>query len=637
MTQTTSVMESEEALKYYFDEVKDTQNDINNIEEDIHIPNEAEQATDFLQNAGLNDLSKLYQEGKEITENVIRDSVRQRNLTEKQAETIRSRVRTLNKTLRSRQPRRKQRQDIRDVSWNVETSSTGTRSRSATPDSLDSLDALNDELTSDEDQQLNSLNPFSLDIQQPGVKTKIKWTNSEPWQHRKYRGDRGDVAHSGSENVILKGYQVLTENGTLPKQPRERSGSDPTTEIHLQPLKNRNSDEIARTKSSNLHNQLSRSHTSISPKNKSSKIYISNAENSESEGVSFEGILKENKNDDKIISEKCGNDGVCIDQLSDGEYQYLKPLLYMEIVAIFDQYKIVKSYLKRKPSKNKGGNVFGVNLSTLVMRDMPRPTDNSMVPEIFQTVINELNTRCIKEDGILRIAGQKQKLEMIYNEIETKFYNNRKEVDNLLTNATVHELTGVLKKLLRDLPEPIFTMELFEMFYKTSLITNIDDKVKALNLLVLMLPIEHRNTYRLLLEFFLNVVNNEKFNRMNLHNVAMITAPSLFPPRLLLPKDNNKLILKHLSKEDLTKQIKDAAVCCCIVETMLKAGDKLWSVPDYLAEQAREAQKNAQIRRDLSKDKDKRIRSGKTKLVRSSTQYESGNKNASRMKRDFLI
>lgn len=32
-------MESEEALKYYLDEVKDTQNDINNIEEEIHLPN----------------------------------------------------------------------------------------------------------------------------------------------------------------------------------------------------------------------------------------------------------------------------------------------------------------------------------------------------------------------------------------------------------------------------------------------------------------------------------------------------------------------------------------------------------------------------------------------------------------------
>lgn len=67
-------------------------------------------------------------------------------------------------------------------------------------------------------------------------------------------------------------------------------------------------------------------------------------------------------------------------------------------------------------------------------------------------------------------------------------------------------------------------------------ITNNDDKIRALNFLVLMLPIEHRNTYRVLLQFFLNIIKHVKENRMNLHNVAMITAPSFFPPRLLLPK-----------------------------------------------------------------------------------------------------
>lgn len=102
------------------------------------------------------------------------------------------------------------------------------------------------------------------------------------------------------------------------------------------------------------------------------------------------------------------------------------------------------------------------------MRDMPKPTDNSMVPQIFQILLNQLNSRGVNEDGILRIACQKQKLEFLCDEIETKFFSNRKEVENLIKLATPHELTGVLKKLLRELPEPIFTTELFEMFYKTS-------------------------------------------------------------------------------------------------------------------------------------------------------------------------
>lgn len=58
--------------------------------------------------------------------------------------------------------------------------------------------------------------------------------------------------------------------------------------------------DFFRNKLTNLHTQLSRSHTSISSKNNtSSKIYITNTETNESEAVSFEGLLKENEIEDK--------------------------------------------------------------------------------------------------------------------------------------------------------------------------------------------------------------------------------------------------------------------------------------------------------------------------------------------------
>lgn len=81
---------------------------------------EVEQATDFLQKAGLSDLTKIYNQGIEISDSIVNESVRQRHLTEKQASTVKSRVKMLNKTLRNRQYTRKQRQDIRDVAWNIE-------------------------------------------------------------------------------------------------------------------------------------------------------------------------------------------------------------------------------------------------------------------------------------------------------------------------------------------------------------------------------------------------------------------------------------------------------------------------------------------------------------------------------------
>uniref|UniRef100_A0A1A9X4G2 Uncharacterized protein n=1 Tax=Glossina brevipalpis TaxID=37001 RepID=A0A1A9X4G2_9MUSC len=62
------------------------------------------------------------------------------SLSKPHAEAIKQRVRTLNQTVRGRSKNRQKRKpDIRDVFRDFDESSTGTRSRSATPDSLDSI------------------------------------------------------------------------------------------------------------------------------------------------------------------------------------------------------------------------------------------------------------------------------------------------------------------------------------------------------------------------------------------------------------------------------------------------------------------------------------------------------------------
>lgn len=599
METTVDIGLGREALRLYLSEVKDSQLEIEFEEEEHLLLDEVEQATDFLQKAGLSNLSKAYHEGQEITETMVNDSVRQRNLTEKQAQTVRSRVKTLNKTLRSHQPRRKQRQDVRDVAWNAETSSTGTRSRSATPDSLDSAEAIHEDLTSDEDQQL-SLPPFPLDSENMVFKGQLKWTSSEPLQKFSRADHRGDIAHLGSENVILKGYQPLNEFGTLTR--RERSGSDPTTDV-LNSIENHNSDTFI-NQPVKLHSKLSRSHNSLIISSNSDEPVCLMGDG----GLSFEGLLKQNQDPQpqNQSTEFRNSESVCVDELTDSQYQHLKLLLWVEVTAIFDQYNII--VLKRKSStKSKRGNVFGVNLSTLVMRDMPRPTDNSMVPQVFQSIVHQLNTRCLEDDGIIRIAGQQHRLNYLSSEIEAKFYNNRKHVENLLSQATGHELTSILKKLLRDLPDTIFTMELFDMFYKCSMIPSCQDRLTALNLLVLLLPVEHRNTFRLLMQFCINVINHKDQNRMSLHNVSTITAPTFFSQKF--PKDIGKMdkvdlkSTKTSTKETNYKYLHDTAVYCCIMEQMLKCGDTLWMVPFHLAQQAKEAQRRAQDRKDLGKER----------------------------------
>lgn len=56
------------------------------------------------------------------------------------------------------------------------------------------------------------------------------------------------------------------------------------------------------------------------------------------------------------------------------------------------------------------GNLFGVSLSTLLLRDSQLTADEGNVPLVFQKLLYELSKRGVKEEGILRVGGHKQKV-----------------------------------------------------------------------------------------------------------------------------------------------------------------------------------------------------------------------------------
>lgn len=104
-----------------------------------------ENNAELLRAMGMGHLVEVFNQCREINDTDLDVSTRQ--LSKRQADTVRKRVRVLNHTVRSRIPGRQGRgwqrkPDIRNVFRDVETSSTGTRSRSATPDSLDSIGKL---------------------------------------------------------------------------------------------------------------------------------------------------------------------------------------------------------------------------------------------------------------------------------------------------------------------------------------------------------------------------------------------------------------------------------------------------------------------------------------------------------------
>ena len=74
----------------------------------------------------------------------------------------------------------------------------------------------------------------------------------------------------------------------------------------------------------------------------------------------------------------------------------------------------------------------------------------------------------LREEGILRVAGLQQKVTSLCSELEAAFYHKpMEEIDRLLQKATAHDVAAVLKRLLRDLPQPLLSIEYIDMFYQT--------------------------------------------------------------------------------------------------------------------------------------------------------------------------
>lgn len=113
------------------------------------------------------------------------------------------------------------------------------------------------------------------------------------------------------------------------------------------------------------------------------------------------------------------------------------------------------------------GTIFGVSLSTLVDRDEAIANRRVQVPLIVQKILGQLEKRGLGEQGLLRMAAPKAKVDKLCCTVEKFFYAKHDEADQLLEKCSVHDLVAFLKRLLRDLPGLLLTHELVNLFYQS--------------------------------------------------------------------------------------------------------------------------------------------------------------------------
>ncbi|KAK6068668.1 rho GTPase activator [Seiridium cupressi] len=224
----------------------------------------------------------------------------------------------------------------------------------------------------------------------------------------------------------------------------------------------------------------------------------------------------------------------------------------------------------RKNIKKKG--VFGVPLELIIERDGADSTDGVgpgalRIPAMIEDTITALKNKDLSVEGVFRKNGNIKRL------TEQVAAVDRDGCDAIRWNdESPHQLAALLKRYLRELPDPLMTQKLYRLWIAATKIRDDEKRRHCLHLACCLLPKIQRDTLEVLFSFLkwvatFHQVDEDTGSRMDVHNLARVMAPNILYCSQSSPS---------FSDEPMT------AVAC--VEELIQWNEEMCMVPDELME-----------------------------------------------------
>lgn len=188
-------------------------------------------------------------------------------------------------------------------------------------------------------------------------------------------------------------------------------------------------------------------------------------------------------------------------------------------VTLSLQYSKTPHGIQRKKSYSEKG-VFGVDIATVSKRE------ESDIPLVVIGCVQEIEKRGIEEVGIYRLSGATSDV----RRLKDAFDNNSQSALVQVAEADIHAVAGLLKMYLRDLPEPLFTDDLYIKFVEANGIKDPEEKKKKMMELFESLPKPNRLTSIYLLDHLRRLSEHQEQNKMGQNNLATVFGPNVLRP-----------------------------------------------------------------------------------------------------------
>ncbi|XP_021030771.1 rho GTPase-activating protein 18 isoform X2 [Mus caroli] len=245
-------------------------------------------------------------------------------------------------------------------------------------------------------------------------------------------------------------------------------------------------------------------------------------------------------------------------------------LSLIELTALYDVLGLEFKQQKAVKIKTRDSGLFGIPLTILLEQDQ-RKVPGTRIPLIFQKLISRIEEGSLETEGLLRIPGAAMRIKNLCQELEAKFYEGTFNWESVKQ----HDAASLLKLFLRELPQPLLSMEYLKAFQAVQNLPTRKEQLQALNLLVILLPDANRDTLKALLEFLQRVIDNKEKNKMTAGNVAMVMAPNLFMCHTLGLKSSDQ------------REFEMAVGTANVMHLLIRYQKILWTIPKFIVNQVR--------------------------------------------------
>ncbi|MBW0502961.1 hypothetical protein O181_042676 [Austropuccinia psidii MF-1] len=218
--------------------------------------------------------------------------------------------------------------------------------------------------------------------------------------------------------------------------------------------------------------------------------------------------------------------------------------------------KLFKGGNDKTKVKKKG--VFGVPLDVLIERHgvdslLGAGTGQLRVPSFVDDCISAMKQMDMSVEGIFRKNGNIRRLKELTDAIDRDDGTVNFSDDNAV------QLAALLKKFLRDLPDPLLTFKLYHLFIASQRVENDAARKRTLHLICCLLPKAHRDTMEVLFVFMKWVasfshVDEETGSKMDLQNLATVITPNILYARSKDPTRDESFLAIRAVHELLENQ-----------------------------------------------------------------------------------